>query len=82
MYLCYPLPTACRSARAVLCFAVSATCFAQRCAQLCLDAGAHKLALTGFMLTLHVRSTGVHACIVQQELRTSHHPEQLVLALD
>ena len=53
------------------------------CAQLPLDVGVEKLALTGYMLTLRDRDTGMHVCIVQQELRTSRHAEQLVLlALD
>lgn len=50
---------------------------------MCLDAGVDKLAPIGFMLTLHDRDTGMDTCVVQQELRTSHCVEQLVLlALD
>lgn len=49
------------------------------CAQLCLDAGIDKLPSIGFMLTLCDRDTGVQIYIVQQELRTSHRAEQLVL---
>lgn len=47
------------------------------------DAGVDTLAPIGFILTLHHRDTGMHICTVQQELRTSHRAEQLVLlALD